>query len=127
MGEMLKDCKDELDKNKERMHWSFYAQFLYGHPPTAVPAHFIQTFNLLMDIEKSEQALPYMAAYAEYVHEWLKTLPNYSEVMMYDWYKMISDFAEDASVCDVSYYKYQEKVNEMADKHYELSDSAFDQ
>lgn len=121
MGKMLKECKDELDQRRDRMPWYFYTLFLYDHPPTAVPTHFFQTFNLLMDIEKPEQALPYMVAYAEYVHEWLKTLPNYSELMMYGWYKAIATFALYADDDGRLYLKYQDKVDKMSEKDYDIN------
>jgi hypothetical protein len=62
-----------------------------------------------------------MVAYAEYVHEWLKTLPNYSELMMYGWYKAIATFALYADDDGGLYLKYQDKVDKMSEKDYDIN------
>jgi hypothetical protein len=131
--EKFEDCMEylwedfELDfkKAKEYLDWSYFIDFddvgrlSHGWNLT-------YSFAGLRDIEKHQFALPYLIKCAEHIHDWFKTLPNYSELMMYSWYKAIAEFASESDDDGGAYFKYQSKVDEMADKHYELSDSAFD-
>ena len=116
------DFKKAFDKNIATYHWSYFTSIEYLKTD-----EIIRTFNGLRDVEKDSWVLPYIVDVAEHVHTGLKKLSNYSESMMYEWYKMISEVALDVDDDNGIYLKYQNKVDEMADKHYELSDSAFDQ
>ena len=122
INDLCNDFKKKFDKNIITYHWTHFTSL--EHMKTD---EIIRTFNGLHDVEKESWALPYIVDVAEYVHTGLKKLSNYSESMMYEWYKMISEVALDVIDDDGIYLKYQNMVDEMADKHYELSDSAFDQ
>ena len=122
INDLCDDFKKNFDKNITTYHWTHFTSLEYMKT-----YEIIRTFNGLHDVKKESWVLPYIVDVAEYVHTGLKKLSNYSENMMYEWYKMISEVALDVDDDNGIYLKYQNKVDEMADKHYELSNSAFDQ
>ena len=126
MEYLWEDFESDFKKAKEYLHWSYFTDFdnigrlSHGWNLTYV-------FAGLRDIEKHQFALPYLIKCAEHIHDWFKMLPNYSELMMYSWYKAIAEFAFEVTDATDVWDNYQKRVDEMANKHYELSDSAFDQ
>lgn len=123
MEYLWEDFKREFEKAIEYSHWSrftkfddinFSGSFMCG----SVMANVLCKLN---DIEKQSYALPYLINCAELVHNWLKTLPNYTELMMYSWYRVIAELASEVRDDGGAYIKYQDKVDEMAEKHYEIN------
>lgn len=123
MGYLWDDFKREFEKAIEYSHWSRFTEF----NDMSFAGSFVRScvlgevFHELDDIVQQKYALPYLINCAELVHDWLKTLPNYTEFMMYNWYKLIAELAFEVSDDGDAYIKYQDKVDEMAEKHYEIN------
>ncbi|MGN0493573.1 MAG: hypothetical protein ACI4F7_08000, partial [Acutalibacteraceae bacterium] len=108
-----------FDKEKAAFHWSQYTEFDVQNGDLRHQGLLGETFYWLDRIACQHLALPYLIKSAEYIHDWLKTLPNYSELMMYSWYKAIAKFAFEDNEATNTYCKYQEKVDEMSGKDYQ--------
>ena len=123
MGYLWDDFKREFEKAIEYSHWSRFTEFI----DMSFAGSFVgscvlgEAFHKLDDIVQQKYALPYLINCAELVHNWFKTLPNYTEFMMYSWYKLIAELAFEVSDDGSAYIKYQDKVDEMAEKHYEIN------
>ncbi len=84
-------------------------------------------FDYLRTIERYHLALPYLIDCTEYIHNWLKTREDYKETDMYNWYKTIVEFALEVSPEHDENKKwfrvlnhYQNKIDEMTEKDFEL-------
>lgn len=129
MGYLYEDFLEAFDQKKESDIWVFIRDFESPGQITYLDAYILETFDYLELIFKCELAFPYLIDCAEYIHDYLKTLPHYSESMMYDWYKTIVHFSEEASwsgydglpkfVLDCM--KYESKINEMTNRDYDLT------
>lgn len=120
---LYNEFKETFDKEKNVFHWSHFTGFNapYG---TGISVPYVigqlgEMFYWLDLIACQSIALPYLIKVSEYIHDWLKTLPNYSELMMYGWYKAIAEFANEDNDATSTYFKYQEKVDEMSSKDYQ--------
>ncbi len=119
--------KEDVDK-ADNLPWSFFVEFdsLNTRFVDSMESFIGATFEKLNNIEKRHLAMPYLLECAEYVHTHLKTLENYSETMMYNWYKTIVEFTfyidiqddPDGKWNDV-WYEYHKKLDEMTNKDYE--------
>ena len=120
MEYLWEDFESDFKKSREYLHWSYFTDFddvgRLSHGWNLTYA-----FAGLRDIEKHQFALPYLIKCAEHIHDWFKTLPNYSELMMYSWYKVIAEFALESKGYNGAYAKYQDKVDEMSEMHYEIN------
>ena len=120
IGYLWEDFESDFKKAREYLHWSYFTNFddvgRLSHGWNLTYA-----FAGLRDVEKHQFALPYLIKCAEHIHDWFKTLPNYSELMMYSWYKAIAEFASESKDNGGAYFKYQDKVDEMAERHYEIN------
>lgn len=112
------DFKKTFDKERTVFHWSHFTEFDVQYGELRYQGLIGETFYWLDLIACQSIALPYLIKVSEYIHDWLKTLPNYSELMMYGWYKAIAEFAFEDNDATSTYCKYQEKVDEMSSKDY---------
>lgn len=113
--------KTDFDKSKGKLHWSFYTEYDDIRRIDSSDSFVGMALQVLSDIEKSHLALPYVIECADYIHTYLKTLSNYSEHMMYNWYKIIAEFAFESEDDFDTYMHYQDKVDEMSNKDYEIN------
>ena len=113
------DFKKTFDKEKNVFHWSHFTEFNVQYGELRHQGLLGETFYWLDLIACQPLALPYLIKISEYIHDWLKTLPNYSELMMYGWYKAIAEYAFEDNNSTSIYCKYQEKVDEMSDKDFQ--------
>ena len=116
---LYNDFKETFDKEKNVFHWSHFTEFNVQYGELRHQGLLGETFYWLDLIACQPLALPYLIKMAEYIHDWLKTLPNYSELMMYSWYKAIAEYAFEDNDSTNIYFKYQEKVDEMSSKNYQ--------
>ena len=118
-----------LDKCKDKVICPFHTDFDVLSGDLRHQGILGETFYLLEEIEKCHLALPYMIKLVEYLHTFFKIFPDYSEDIMYGWYKAIMHYAEESSN-EVTmgngsmryfdtYLEYEKKVNEMSNKDYE--------
>ena len=117
---LWEDFESDFKKSRDYLHWSYFTDF----DDVGQLSHgwnLTYAFAGLRDIEKHQFALPYLIKCAEHIHDWFKTLPNYSELMMYSWYKVIAEFALESKGYNGAYAKYQDKVDEMSEMHYEIN------
>ena len=113
------DFKKTFEKERTMFHWSHFTEFNVQYGELRHQGLIGETFYWLDHIACQSIALPYLIKVSEYIHDWLKTLPNYSELMMYGWYKAIAEFANEDNDATSTYFKYQEKVDEMSGKDYQ--------
>ena len=116
MRGLLNDFKKVFDKDPFQFdRWSFEEFNVLNMKCQGLIG---KTFDWMYLIGGQYLALPYLIEYSEYIHDWFKTLPDYSEQMMYCLYKAIAEFAfEDDGVSDI-WYEYQNKVEKMSGKDY---------
>ena len=128
MRYLWEDFKCKFEKAIEYSHWSRFTEFddINFSGSSMCGSVMANVLCKLNDIEKQSYALPYLINCAEFVHNWLKTLPNYTELMMYSWYKVISEVAFEVTNATDVWNIYKEKVDEMSEKNYEISDSNFE-
>ena len=125
MQHLMDGFKKDFDKSKNKLHWSFFTEFDDIRRIDSMHTFMGKALDYLYDIEKSAWAMPYLLECTEYVHNHLKTLDNYSETMMYNWYKIIVRFTIEAFLEEHDYKwddmaeKYQAKLDEMSNKDYE--------
>ena len=123
MGYLWDDLKYDFEKACEGSHWSRFAEFedISFVGSGFQSATLLEACRKLSDIEKQGYALPYLVDCSKLVHSWLKTWPNYSELMMYNWYKLIAEFAFEADDDGGLYLEYQDKVDKMSEKDYDIN------
>ena len=127
---LIQEFQKSFSKKSQRMHWSHFTNFEDLRFLTLNIGHIVTLCEMLKSVSKSGLALSYVIRCTDYIHDWVKTLPNYSELMMYSWYKVICEYADDASndVSDISqsmkyysiYSEYEKKLNEMTGKNFEI-------
>ena len=116
---LYNEFKETFDKEKYVFHWSHFTEFKVEYGELRHQGLIGETFYRLYEALNPSFALPYLIKTAEYIHDWLKTLPNYSESMMYSWYKAIAAFsAGDYDTTDI-WDSYQNKVDQMSSKNYQ--------
>ena len=101
--------------------WNFKDIFIMSRKFGAV----YLLFDMLRVINKKHLAIPYLILCANYIHERLKNLPEYSELMMYSWYKTIADFSLGADD-DCVHIEYQNKIDKISEKDYEFNKDILD-
>ena len=126
MKRLFDEYKSFCNSAKSFAFWSKMTHFDNIRMIAPYRCYFAKTLEKLSDLEKSDWALPWVIACAEYVHDCIKKFPEHTELMMYDWYKLIVEYAIESNNDGGAYFKYQSKVDEMSNKDYEIQDTEFE-
>ena len=127
---VVDDFKFQFDHNKDSCHWSHYTDFEdIRHLSLLLVGWLPHCLDMLRNIQRCEVALDSLIDCADYVHQYLKTLSDYSEDMMYSWYKAIEEFAREAQIHtedDELFQKYWDIEEKYLSKIKELTGKDFD-